>query len=362
MKIIYDHQVFSWQKYGGISRYFYEIISRIAQIDENEVSLFQGFNINQYGLNEYKDNYKFYFNHHKKNIPKTGFAYNYLNKYLLKKIICNKHFDIYHPTYYDLYFKQNKTNLVVTVYDMIHELFNDEFKNNNIIEKKKEIIQKAQGIIAISQNTKHDLMNILNIPEDKIKVIYLANSLLKRVEDKAFFKNPYLLYVGSRNKYKNFRNLLIAFSRSIYKNDFFLVCFGGGKLNKEELNLSKELNLLDRVIQYDGNDLLLSNLYYYAELFIYPSKYEGFGIPPLEAMHYGTPVLVSDVSSIPEVVGKAGIYFDINNIDDLTNKIDLILSDENLRNELSEKGFLQGEKFSWDKCAKETMLFYKTLC
>jgi glycosyltransferase involved in cell wall biosynthesis len=361
VRILYDHQVFSWQKYGGISRYFYEIITRLAKQNKHEIDLFQGFNINKYGLEKYKDQYSQYFNHEKKNIPKTGFVYKLANEYCLKYMAHNKHYNIYHPTYYDLYFENNKFNTVVTVYDMIHELYNDEFKNDDTSKKKKKLINRAHGIIAISQSTKKDLIGLFNVPENKIKVIYLANSLFEPIESEAVFKPSYMLYVGSRNKYKNFIGLVKAFSNSIYKNDFSLVCFGGGSFNQEEKQLLNNLNISNKVYHYDGSDQVLSNLYYYADLFIYPSKYEGFGIPPLEAMHYGTPVLVSDVSSIPEVVGDAGIYFAPNDVEDLTNKIDLILSDNKLRLNLREKGFLQEQKFSWDRCAKETLNFYKEL-
>jgi glycosyltransferase involved in cell wall biosynthesis len=103
---------------------------------------------------------------------------------------------------------------------------------------------------------------------------------------------------------------------------------------------------------------MLANLYQFADTFVYPSLYEGFGIPPLEAMYYGCPVLASNTSSIPEVVGEAGHYFNPNSFDDLVRKLEQILSDSSLKRKLVEKGYEQESKFSWGKCAEETHSFY----
>lgn len=354
MKILYDHQVFSWQKYGGISRYFYEIIKRISE--KENVNLFQGYNINKYGLNNL-DIYDDIFSKKRYLIPKTGRLYKFLNKVCLKNFSNKNRVDIYHPTYYNDY-NLNNGKLIVTVYDMIHELFSANFKNDKTCELKRNLLLKADGIISISESTKKDLINILNIPSEKIKVIYLANSLNIEVKDNKLVDVPYILYVGQRKAYKNFNNFLIAYAKTKCKKDFKCVCFGGGPFIKEELFLINKLGLKNNIIYKSGNDNVLANLYKYAEAFIYPSKYEGFGLPPLEAMYYETPVLVSESSSIPEVVGDAGIYFNPNSIDDMAIKIDKTLSDKNLLKILKQKGKKREQLFSWDKCAKETIDFY----
>ena len=244
---------------------------------------------------------------------------------------------------------------------MIHELFknDEEFKYDNTPYRKKTLINKSSGIIAISESTKNDLIKIYDLNPDKIKVIHLANSLDIEIKNDAVLNESYILIVGHGAGYKNFSNFIKAFSVSKFKNDIKCVCFGGGAFSKQEVEIMKKLGVEDRIIYYQGSDELLANLYKYAQLFVYPSKYEGFGLPPLEAMHYGTPVLVSNTSSIPEVVGNAGMYFDPNSVDDMAEKMDYMLNDSILRKEYGQKGIVREKMFSWDKCARETVEFYK---
>lgn len=359
MRILYDHQIFFSQKYGGISRYFYELITRIAK--KADVDLFQGFNINKYGLNKYSSQYQRYMGFERPLIPKTGIIFNHINLLLLKKFVSNTKYNIYHPTYYNYHSVIKKEKLVVTVYDMIHEIFCKDFFNDRTSEKKKEIFQKADGIITISKNTKKDLINLLNIDEKKIKVIYLANSLTSPVNSKRIIKESYLLYVGNRYGYKNFDNFIKAFSLSKYKNDFKIICFGGGAFNQQEKKTLFDLRLDNKVVQLSGDDRILANLYYYSDIFIYPSKYEGFGIPPLESMYYGTPVIASNTSSIPEIMGDAGIYFNPDEVEDIREKIDMVLNNSEITKQLIEKGYNREKFFSWDKCAKETCEFYEDI-
>lgn len=352
MNILYDHQIFAVQKYGGISRYFYEIIKRIAY--EENVCLYEGYHINEYGL-ENIENLKYYHGRKRPAVKYTGWLFRYLNSRDLNKFAQNLSLEIYHPTYYED-FNINKGKLIVTVYDMIHELY---YKNDITVMKKKNLIEKADGIIAISESTKKDLIDILNINPEKIRVIYLANSLVVDDIGDRLVKEPYVLYVGNRGGYKNFENYLKALALSRYKNDINIVCFGGGNFINDEKHLINDLKLENRIKLFSGDDKILANLYTYAEAFVYPSKYEGFGLPPLEAMQYGTPVIVSNISSIPEVVGKAGIYFDPENIEEMAFKIDSVLENHELREQLSIKGIEQVKMFSWDKCANETIDFYK---
>lgn len=354
MNILYDYQIFSAQKYGGISRYFYEIIKRIAYKDK--VCLYEGYHINEYG-SENIENLKCYQGIKRPAIRYTGWLFRYLNKYNLNKFAHDLEIDIYHPTYYED-FNINKGKLIVTVYDMIHELY---YKNDITVIKKKNLIEKADGIIAISESTKKDLIDILNINPEKIRVIYLANSLVVDDIGDRLVKEPYVLYVGNRGGYKNFENYLKALALSKYKNDITIVCFGGGNLKKDEKSLISDLNLENKIKLFSGDDKILANLYKYAEAFVYPSKYEGFGLPPLEAMRYGTPVIASNTSSIPEVIGEAGIYFSPEDVEDMSFKIDSVLGNFELRKVLSKKGFEREKLFSWDKCANETVDFYRDI-
>ena len=371
MKILYDHIVFQFQRYGGISRYFYELITKLSTKEDLGIDLFQGFYINEYGLSGHKQNFESYWGHKwKYKNPSAKYMALIMaipNKILFDNYKTSSDIDIYHPTYYMTGLKLNrKAPIVITVYDMIHELYPDQFIDSwFVIKAKKRAISMAKVIIAISENTKKDLIKIYNVPESKIKVIYLASSLrssklmtideLKKVHG---LKRPYLLYVGDRRAYKNFKVLFDSYIIN-FSDEFDLICFGGGKFKNNELkNINSRIK--NSIIQLNGSDYLLASLYKYAFCFVYPSFYEGFGIPPLEAMSMGCPVIASDASSIPEVVGDAAILFDPHSNEELIGAIKL-LYDESKRNKLIELGFEQEKKFNWDKMANETLDIYKNI-
>jgi glycosyltransferase involved in cell wall biosynthesis len=274
-----------------------------------------------------------------------------------------KNIEIYHPTYYSYLFPGFTGKRVVTVHDLIHEIFSEYYSvKDKTARKKNYLVNNCDGIICVSNSTKNDLMSIYNIPEEKIKVIYLANSLKISLNISKIVSDPYVLYVGNRGGYKNFCLLLKVYTKSkLIHENYKLVCFGGGSASTLESEIINKHRLENKIIFCNGSDDVLSNLYKHASVFVFPSLHEGFGIPPLEAMYHGCPVLASDSSSIPEVVGKAGIYFEPTNEDDLSAKLYYILSNDIHRNELIELGYQQIAKFSWDVCAEETQDYYKSL-
>lgn len=322
----------------------------------------QGFHISEPGLGDV--NFQQYFGHRRPLIPKTGVIFSALSDFYFEKYFIRKYdYDIYHSTYYKLLASKFRGKRVVTVYDMIHERFNNPFyEKDPTVVNKKNICYSADGIICISQSTKNDLIEYLDIDEEKINVIYLANSLNKSNDFKRLVNDPYILFVGHRSGYKNFDVLFKAYcsNRSI-KENFYLVCFGGGNFSKTEQALFDGYNVSGRLKQFAGPDRILTNLYSYASAFIFPSFYEGFGLPVLEAMHLGCPVIISDRSSLPEVAGSAGLYFNPESAEDLSEKLEKVLSDTKLRESLIIKGYQQEKKFSWDICAKNTLDFYQTL-
>ena len=178
----------------------------------------------------------------------------------------------------------------------------------------------------------------------------------------AIIRKPYILYVGWRKGYKNFSNFIKAYAsnRKVYL-DFRVVIFGGEKISFNERIEFEKLGVNDKIDQFFGNDAVLSNLYKNASCFIYPSLYEGFGIPPLEAMHYGCPVIASNVSSIPEVVGDAGFFFNPGEVEEISCALKRVLYDEELKAILINKGYQQEKKFSWEQCARETFEIYSQL-
>jgi glycosyltransferase involved in cell wall biosynthesis len=174
---------------------------------------------------------------------------------------------------------------------------------------------------------------------------------------------PYVLFVGIRPAYKNFDLLLKAFaSLPEIRSSHQLVLFGGQPLRDVEVELIRSLGLSDRVKWLgSGDDAMLANLYTHAAVYAYPSLYEGFGMPLLEAFTYRCPVVASSASSLPEVGGDAALYFDPTSVDDLAEKISRILSDESLRQKLIAAGIERLNLFSWDRCARETADFYRRL-
>jgi glycosyltransferase involved in cell wall biosynthesis len=250
---------------------------------------------------------------------------------------------------------------------MIHELYENQFsKDDPTIKHKHLSINAADAIICVSENTKKDIIKIYDVPEEKIWVVYHGGSLNKfkffeidKYMKENLLKKPYLLYVGNRDGYKNFLFLLNVYATN-FADDFNLLCFGGGNFNENELSLINKFNLLDKVIHVNGSDYFLATLYKKAFCFVYPSLYEGFGIPPLEAMSLGCPVIASETSSIPEVVGNGGILFDPFSEEDLIRSIDSLMNNK-IRSQLILKGFQQERKFSWDKTASETLNVYKSI-
>ena len=367
MKVLYDHQIFTYQVYGGISRYFYELMNHLSQNQDIKFEISLKYSNNHYLENVNFTNHKTFF----KDINFKGKTHimTSINELHDKRLLIKHDFDVFHPTYYNSHFLKYIDNkpFVVTVYDMIHELYPELFSNKDkTAERKKILTRKADNIFAISENTKKDLIEICDVPEDKVKVTYLANSLISsncltfdKLTEKYDISKPYLLYVGSRSSYKNFGMLLNIYSDHFSEN-FGLICFGGNIFNKVELKKIASIKTSHKVIQLSGSDDLLASLYKHAFCFVYPSLYEGFGIPPLEAMSMGCPVIASNASSIPEVVDDAAILFDPHSKDELIDAVES-LYDESKRNDLIKRGFEQEKKFSWDKMANETLDIYKSI-
>ena len=203
--------------------------------------------------------------------------------------------------------------MVVTHHDCIHERFPALFPNAaSIVESKRKLLARADAIICVSESSESDLLHFYDVVEMKTHVVHHGFSPLQNLPDDAhgMRKKPYLLYVGSRAAYKNFGLLLEAFSRSGLAADYRLLAVGGGSFTSAEqeriasLKLGGWVNVLPK-----ADDGTLARAYREAALFIYPSLYEGFGFPPLEAMSMGCPVLVNRTSSLPEICGDAAFYF-----------------------------------------------------
>lgn len=368
MRILYDHQIFTYQKYGGISRYFCELYSHFLTMDKIQPEISIVYSENSY----YQELF-----HQKITLPdqktlgkylniRKNIVINKINEYYCKKQIRNGYFDILHPTYYNPYFlKYIKTQpYVLTVYDMIHELFPDMFKGDTTAIQKKKVIECATKIIAISDNTQTDIIKIYDIDPKNIEVIPLATSLQLYTPDITLDLPPkYILFVGNRGSYKNFTFFLNSISSLLFKEkDLYLICAGGGVFLDFEMHLFSDLKIKGKVLHYPiANDSTLSQLYRKAILFVFPSLYEGFGIPVLEAFSCGCPVAASNCSSLPEVGGKAMNYFDPNNSDSIQKVVEDIVDNNSLQDSLRTCGYQRLKLFSWEKTALNTKNVYDNL-
>ncbi|MCG9875809.1 MAG: glycosyltransferase family 4 protein [Leptospiraceae bacterium] len=386
MNIFYDHQIFTEQKYGGISRYFVDLIKEFDSENNlklifpkyysNNENLKEIPNIKIHPYIEFKD---FFYNINFKGKSKL---FNFLrklgvfkdaeklNKLKSLEIIKNERIDLIHPTYYSNYLLDLKFNknlpMVLTVYDMIHEKYPEYFHDSNkIIEEKKNSILSADKIICISENTKKDLKNIYKIPDNKIEVVHLHSSLndkyYKNENNKNIFNTEaFLLFVGNRSIYKNFNFMLKSIVNILREDEnLYLYCVGGGEFTLEELKFITKLKLLKKIKYFPINsNYKLSSFYSNAKVFIFPSLYEGFGIPLLEAMNYNCTIACSNTSSFPEVAGDCAFYFDPTNHDSILKAIQDALSNQNLISFYKKNMITHINKFSRSKTFNKTKKIY----
>lgn len=362
MKILFDHEIFYQQKAGGISNYFIHLANEL--INKNiDIKFSCPLHKNIY-LDQILNKYKYGFNI-KKFPTNFNFLIEYINNFITQKIIKNYQPTIIHRTYYSNKNKKKNSKEVCTVYDMINEKFPNFQANSSVItEMKKKTIVNADHILCISQKTKEDLMEIFNIKEKKISVTLLASTIAKNKKNSNFvsFKN-YLLFVGSRYGYKNFEGFVRAYSASNFlRNNFKIIAFGGEKLSKIDSEILKKNNAkIENFIFLNDNNSNLVDLYKGASALIYPSLYEGFGLPVLEAMEMGCPVISSNGGSLPEVGGSKLKYFNPNQIDSITNVLEQVLNSRETMSELIQYGFKRSLEFSWSKCASETIDVYNNV-
>lgn len=364
MKIAYDHQIFGWQRYGGVSRYFLELANHIKSTvdDAVEYQIICPFYVNEY-LHQSLSSVNVT-GIHAPAIRRTGRLYRIINEFLASFIIWRWRPNILHETYYaKKTVSPSGCKTVLTVFDMIHELYPQFYPAwDRTREEKRAAVARADHIICISENTQRDLIRLLNVPEKKTTVVHLGFALThSEVADLAKPQRPFILFVGSRGGYKNFDRLLQAYAgRSILRDSFDLVAFGGGNFSGREIILVRSLGLNEnQVRQMSGDDAVLCAIYRQASLFVYPSLYEGFGIPPLEAMSLDCPVACSNTSSMPEVVGNAAVQFDPHEVDSIAKAMEAVITDPVLQEDLRQRGRDRLHAFSWHRCALETVNVYR---
>lgn len=360
MYILYDHQMFSYQKFGGITKYFVELIKNISP--ENNCHLSVLFSENNY-LKENRELFK-----NLDLLPEKDFKGKATAKEMLASLnkayssfrVSSNKFDLFHPTFYDDYFLKNlKKPYVVTVHDLIEFKYKDSFFRDSLNRPLMEkVIKNANRIISISDNTKADLLDTFDLDPDTIDVIYHGfNDTTKTKKTNHFGK--YILFVGDRGSYKNFITLTEAVSGLLKKErDVKMVCVGKPFL-PEEVDLFNRLGIEEQLIALNVSEEMLNELYSHALVFVYPSLYEGFGMPILEAFSNNCPACLSRASCFPEIAGEAAEYFDPADKDAMAQSIEKVIFDEDYANSLRKAGKERLKLFSWKKTAEETLETYR---
>ena len=331
MKIEFDDIIFSLQKSGGASVYWREITSRISQMDDVVVA-------------------KSTYNKWLRGIP----------------VISNA--DVFHSSHFRVSVL-NRSKNVTTAYDLIYEkglAANGPGSRLNLYERKVSYFT-ADAIICISESTKNDLLQIY--PELRarcpIYVIHLGINIdftnSTSEETVKLPHIPYLLYVGGRAGYKNFASAFEGYVASgLWRDGVKLICTGK-QFDESEVKLFKKIGVESMVVcEEHVSTARLHELYRNAYCLLYTSSYEGFGLPPIEAMSAGCPVIASNTSSIPEVVGDVGIMVNPFNHIDIAKAI-LLLENDEIRKDLSNRGIVRSQQFSWNKCAESHLKVYKEI-
>ncbi|MEY7999350.1 glycosyltransferase family 4 protein [Clostridium sp. Mt-5] len=369
MKIAVDARGINWYKGTGIGTYTEKILKFMIK---NHMENF--YNIYWSG-----NNYKNFRQDNTKIIMASKRQHRFFEQYYFPTNLKKETVDIYHIPQNGIGISENiSCKKIVTIHDLIPYVLPETVGKGYLGKFLKEmpnIINLADGIITVSNCSKKDILKFFPIDENKIFITPLAaddkykplekDKCKHAIKIKYNIENPFILYIGGFSPRKNVSSLITAFSK-VHKNldrNYDLIIVGSNKDDLDMLkNLSTDLNIKENV-KFTGfvEEKMLPVFYNACDTFIYPSLYEGFGLPPLEAMSCGTPVITSDVSSIPEVVGDGGILINPFDIKSLMYSIEALLNDESIREELSLKALKQASKFSWEKTSENTINAYNKI-
>ncbi len=362
LSVAFDHQIFDLQKYGGVSRYFVEIANELALDPSLRVAIEAPLHINEYlrAVRSPVRSTALYVG----DIPKIRRLAHVVNALLMPPLLRRRKPDIVHRTYYAAGQPTVQgARSVITVYDLIHERLGAGMAHDKPARDKRAAIAEADHAICISESTRRDLIELFGVDPQKTSVVHLGFSLMpvQAISVVPLPDREFILYVGLRGNYKNFQGLLDAYAASARLRDRFdIVCFGATHFSAREMRaISATGARAGAVMHLGGSDSVLQQCYQRAAMFVYPSLYEGFGIPPLEAMSFSCPVLCCPVASMPEVVGDAAAYFEPGNVDSLVAVIERVSTDSVFRTELVRRGVSRLAEFSWKQCAEQTLRVYQ---
>lgn len=362
MRVGYDEQIFLAQRHGGISRYVVSLIQAFRQDLELGVQPVPGW---AYGINAHAEHAGL-----SRRVPlldrlSTGqLAAIGLGGYYLangRARATARNADILHYTYTHPRFLARgfRGAHICTVYDMIPEMHPESFPGRDPHVGKRRFVEACDMVIAISESTRRDLVKIYGDPGVPMPVTYLGvdPAFSARVPPPVQAPARYVLFVGRRDGYKDFATLADAFA-GLPDDGTVLVAVGGGRFTDAESARLAKLGIAGRTRHVDADDITLPAWYAGALAFVFPSRYEGFGLPTLEAMASGTATVLADSSSHPEVGGDVARYFSPGDADSLREVLAEVLGDEWLRTDLARRGVARAAEFTWAATARSTAAAY----
>ncbi|MFT5873302.1 MAG: glycosyltransferase involved in cell wall biosynthesis [Clostridium sp.] len=369
MKIAIDARGINLYNGTGIGTYTENVLKNLINIDTT----------NNYHVFWSGNNYESIKKENCKVVMTSKKHQRFFEDHYFPENISSENIDIYHMPQNGIGFSQEiYCKKIVTIHDLIPYVMPETVGKGYLLKFLKEmpiIIGGSDGIITVSEFSKRDILKFFPIDKSKIFVTPLAADKKYAPLDKLYCRNflkdmynlsdPFILYLGGFSERKNVASILTAFSK-VYKDlnkNYNLVIVGGYKDSNQKLvKLTNELKIDSHVI-FTGfvPEEHLPIFYNGCDTFIYPSFYEGFGLPPLEAMNCGTPVIASNLTSIPEVVGDGGILINPYDISEISLAIGNLLSNEKLKSELGYKGLNRAKKFSWQNTARNTLKAYESV-
>lgn len=379
MKVLYDLQAFDMQTHGGVSRCFAELYSHRPAFVDAHISVKETDNVylQELGFPPKGTLYKNFLCDKDTKLKHFLFKLKYniqygkfsrldkrplINLFETESVLKKGDFDIFHPTFFDDYFLPflGKKPFVITVHDMIPEIFSID---KHQVEQKLAIIPKATHIVAVSEWTKQDLVRIMHVPEEKVSVIYHGSDEEPYMPSTtAPIAEEYILFVGTRYEYKNFKAFCKSCVGILKRHPQLKIVCTGVPFSPEEIQLFESLGIKDRMVhRFVQTRQELFDLYHYAITFVYPSKYEGFGIPILEAYKADCPVMLNRASCFPEIAGDAAVFFDLNSeksdFEEQFETLYRLTGDE--RGELIQRQRERMKLYSWSKSAAQLADVYK---